>query len=334
MAIFNKRQVGYIKAIAGVGNHKTIKHSRVTGDLSGHVDLKPENSRVDNSSKNMKGLCVFLQDYFRSVDASDSGAVTSWVPNWDKVASGFHPTALSPKLDAFVIESVAEGDETKTIDTDKRIGEDFFLNATHMKMRFTMPDFGSISGTVQPHHEYRLIIFRNRLPQIVDDSASSAIDSASFLNFHYDLFNGYTGRRIGLQGYRKHETYDDDETYSGNVQSGTVFTTTGGSAKSPTSEPSNLTPDDWMTLPLNDTDYVIHTDERFFLGREHGKSHYEKVVRWDWRERGSTSSLKIDAGLREGFNANWVMLLLATTNDEVAPNINYHITQVTSLESA
>lgn len=89
-----------------------------------------------------------------------------------------------------------------------------------------------------------------------------------------------------------------------------------------------------MTLPLNDTDYVIHTDERFFMGREHGKSHYEKIVSFDWSERGSTNADDMQDGLREGFNPNWVMMLLATTNDNVAPNVNYHITQVTSVESA
>lgn len=334
MAVFNKRQVGYIKAIAGVGNHKTMRHSRATGDLAASVSLDSTNSRVDNSVKKMKGLTIFLNRGMRCVDSADTGDPNTWNPAVVNSVSGFRSTSFSPGLDCMFVDSVDEGDEGKTVTTDQRVGEDFYLNATHVKMRFTMPDFGSISGTVQPHHEYRLIIFRNRLPTVTDYSLNDAIDNQSYLNFHYDLFNGYVGRRIGLQGYRKHEEYDGDNFYSGNVVSGTLYTTTGGTAKSPTSEPANLSPDDWMTLPLNDTDYVIHTDERFFLGREHGKSHYEKVIRFDWRERGSTHDSDMQNGLREGFNPNWVIMLLATTNDDVEPNINYHVTQVTSVESA
>lgn len=338
MAVFNKREVGYIKAIAGVGQHKTIKHSRATGNLSGHMSLTSSNSRVDSSSKKMKGLSIFLNAYPMGVDASDTDVDwRNWVPDNAKTAAGFHSTAYSPVLNALFIESVAEGDETKTITTDQRVGEDFYLNSTYVKMRFTMPDFGAVptGGSVQPHHEYRLIIFRNRKPQVTSTAEDGVVtDGATFQNFHYDLFNGYVGRRIGLQGYRKHEEFDNSELYSGNVRTGTVFTTSGGTAKSPTSEPADLSPDDWMTLPLNDTDYIIHTDERFFLGREHGKSHYEKAISFDWRERGSTEVSRLQEGLREGFNPNWVMLLLATTNDGVEPDVNYHITQVTSLESA
>jgi hypothetical protein len=268
------------------------------------------------------------------VDASDTGDVSTWVPAGEKGVAGFNGSSYAPVLECLRVAGVEEGQESKSISTDQRVGEDFYLNSTHIKMRFTMPDFGAISGTVQPHHEYRLIIFRNRSPVLTENSTTTAMDSVSYLNFHYDLFNGYVGRRIGLMGYRKHETFDDDEKYSGLVRSGTVYTTSGGSSKSATSEPNNLTPDDWMTLPLNDTDYVIHTDERFFLGREHGKSHYEKIVRFDWSERGTTHSEFLVDGLREGFNPNWSVLLLATTNDNVEPNLNYHICQTTSLESA
>ena len=137
-------------------------------------------------------------------------------------------------MNALNVFPVEEGNETTaSVYSDVRIGEDFYLNATHVKMRFTMPDFGSISGTVQPHHEYRLIIFRNRLPTVTEDTDHQAMDGQSFINFHYDLFNGYVGRRCGLQGYRQHEEFDNAEHYSGNVRSGTVYTTTGGSTKNP-----------------------------------------------------------------------------------------------------
>lgn len=338
MAIFNKREVGYIKAIAGVGSHKTIKHSRATGNLQGNLSLGPTNSRVDNSVKKMKAMCCFLNGYPFGVSADDTSTDwRNWEPLSNKLAAGFSASGYAPYLNCLFVESVAESDELKTISTDKRVGEDFYLNSTYVKMRFTMPDFGSVptGGNVQPHHEYRLIIFRNRKPVAISLSEDgSVIDGVSYQNFHYDLFNGYVGRRIGLQGHRKHEQFDDSELYSGNVLSGTQYTNTNGSDKAPTSEPNDLTPDDWMTLPLNDTDYVIHTDERFFLGREHGKSHYEKVMSFDWSERGTTSSSSLVEGLREGFNPNWVILLLATTNDNVEPDVNYHITQVTSLESA
>lgn len=345
MAVFNKRQVGYIKAIAGVGKHKTYIHATYRDTLANGYDCTSTNSRNDHTYKKLRVYTIGLTSPNVAVDASDVSALpTAWSPNSEKLGAGCRNGGYMGVMNLMTAACVAEKDEDNFVDTNKRVGPEFFLDSTHLRMRFTMPDFTVTSGK-QPHYEYRLIIFRNRKPvasrtpaegatPVTAEDQGSFVHGVSLLNFHYDLFNGYVGRPVGLQGFRKRQALDNSELCSGNVRSGTSFTTTGGTTRRPTGEQNLLTADDYMTLPVNDADYIVKCDERFFLGPEHGKSHYEKNIRFDWNQRGETDSDNMQNGLPEGFNGCWYVMLLGTSNDQQDPNLNILYRGTTYVESA
>lgn len=343
MAPFNKRQVGFIKAVAGVGKQKTYIHSRVDTDLAtkGYV-LTSSSSRVDSTKKNALVYTVALTHPHSCIDAVETSAdPAAWTPTPNRVSAGCAKSAWQDEMGLLDSSVTAPSAEANQVDTNLRVGPEFYLDSTHLRMRFTMPDFTVTSGK-QPHHEYRLIMFRPRKPVSshaqggIGDGTTTLLGGASFINFHYDLFNGYVARPIGLQGYRAKQELDGDEYYSGNKQVGTSFVvqTAGRKAKNPTGEPENLTIDDFMTLPVNDADYIVKCDERFFLGPEHGKSHYEKNVRIAWTERGETDHANMAHGLKEGFNTNWYIMLLATSNDTTSPNLNVLYRGTTYVESS
>lgn len=348
MAPFNKRQVGFIKAVAGVGKHKTYIHSRIDTDLatSAYV-LSTTNSRVDVSKKAGVVYTVALNHSHTAIDAAETSTdPTQWSPESTTISAGCKKSAYMDQMSLLDAPVIAPGDETNNPSTGSRVGPEFYLDSTHLRMRFTMPDFtiASSGSTKQPHYEYRLIMFRPRKPvasathtDFVRDGPTALLGGASFINFHYDLFNGYVARPVGLQGYRAKQELDGDEYYSGNKRSTSTFvaqTTPARFNKGPTGEGENLTMDDFMTLPVNDADYIIKCDERFFLGPEHGKSHFEKNVRVAWSERGETDQTDMAQGLKEGFNANWYIMLLATSNDSVAPNLNVLYRGTTYVESS
>lgn len=344
MAPFNKREVGYIKALAGVGKHKTYIHSRFSKSLaSDGYDLTSTSSVIDNTTKKVRVLTTALNDITFALDSTDiSGNPNSWSPDVRKVGAGCRNGGALQPMQLLSATVVAEKDEGNFVDTSSRVGPDFYLGSTHLRLRFTMPGFAqAASGTVaSPHAEYRLIIFRGRKPQTSVNSVTdgeydplTAIHGSSFLNFHYDLFNGYTGRPVGMQGWRSRQELDGTELYHGYKRSADVFIANAGSADYPPGEDTR-TADDLMTLPINDADYIVMKDERFFLGAEHGKSHYETNVRWDWTEKGTTDKPDMAQGLPESFNTNWMIMLIGTYNSSQTPDLHCLYRGTTYAESA
>lgn len=356
MAPFNKRQVGYIKALAGLGKHKSFVHARYDGQLTDGLALTATNSVIVTTGKACRYHMVQLHRNPLVVDQTSS--VSNNPATWDV---GDHmKCVVQSQLNLLDCSAVPEGDENKNDEdgnamtdeipgttvgaiqpTTGRVGSEFFLDKTHIRMRFTMPDFQVTSGK-QPHHEYRLIVFRNRKPQssyrssnIADPTTS--MHGASFLNNSYDLFNGYVGRPCGIAGWRGRQDFDGHEDYSGMksgaANAGYVNGTAGYTDKF---APGDITrtPDDLMTLPLNDADYVVKLDERFFLGPEHGKSHYERNISFDWNQRGDTFDPDLAQGLEPQFNPLWTILLIGTTNDTTDPNLNILYRGTSTIESA
>lgn len=350
MAPFSKRQIGYIKAVAGVGQHRSfINYSNSppkdayttdqmntstqgTGRTVEYVDdekliaTPPVSLETFQSNPNLsmnkalRGALFCLNNIPLTVDETD---------NLDSLNNQYFTQykfakALTPHKMLLLSQSkVSEGTEDLP-SSYSRVGEDFYLESTHIKWRFTMPDFTVASGK-QPHHEYRFIVFRQRKPTLQRDFAGST-NEGQWLNFNYDLFSGFAGRRVGWSGYRKHEELDYAEAY---VNAALIVTGPNGTTTS-----MKLTTDDLMTLPLNDADYVIMRDERFFLGAEHGKSHYETVTRFEWTDPGSTPHYNLVKGLDDSKNYDWWFLLMGTTNDDVSPDLNISVRGTTALTSA
>lgn len=347
MPPFNKRQVGYIKAIAGIGQHKSFitYNNNVTYDSSCidsqnrtnegmFWDQPPKNlfdvgptSILDVSDKSIGAVVLTLDNVPLTIDHTDNSTDINGMSferkKFEKALGPVHPMGLLTQV------AYPEANENKLASTRNRVGEDFYLESTHIKWRFTMPDFTVPSGK-QPHHEYRWIVFRQRKPTLGPGTDPSA-QSVQWLNWNYDLFNGYNGRPIGPSGFRRREQFDGEEDYIATpvTQDFTVDPGEGICSIQP-----KLTADDLMTLPVNEADYVVMRDERFFLGAEHGKSHYETVTRFDWSDPGSTDDSRMIQGLDESKNYRWFFLLIGTTNDSVQPSLNISVRGTTAITSA
>lgn len=350
MAPFTNRQVGYIKAIAGVGQHKSFKHYRNdVGFLSPAHDSIYDNTGADESKfwvspvtnlnvvpatgnindvKKIGSLVFTLDNAPLTIDHNDvADSISSANLKRNKFNKQFgqvHPMGL------LTMPANFESSETKNHPTRERIGEDYYLESTHVKFRFTMPDFTVASGKA-PHHEYRWIVFRQRHPTLSSETDATASPmSFSWLNWNYDLFNGYQGRPVGPTGYRKRENFDGSAAYIEGAE-----TTWAGLAESQLGFAPKLTADDLMTLPLNDADYVVMRDERFFLGQEHGKSHYETALHFDWSDAGTTHQANMVEGLKDNNkNYRWFFLLIGTTNGTDQPNLNIAVRGTTAITSA
>lgn len=350
MAPFNKRQIGYIKAVAGVGQHKSFitfnNRDLIAGTAAIYDATKADDEKwwyppavtlsahtVPHTgniggSKSLASCVYTLDNVPITVDHTDSTDINSAVLERGKFEKQFGPVHPMGLLTQY---NIAEGDESKTPGTENRIGEDFFLESTHIRWRFTMPDFTVTSSTKQPHYEYRWLVFRQRKPTLAPGHEMQTGDF-QFLNWNYDLFNGYDGRPVGPAGWRKREKLDGTDVYVANAR-GSSITLANTTAK--IGYPATkLSADDLMTLPVNDADYVFMRDERFFLGAEHGKSHYETVTRFDWNDPGSTSDHRLTAGLDNGKNYRWFFIIIGTSNDTVTPNLNIDVRGTTSVTSA
>jgi hypothetical protein len=210
----------------------------------------------------------------------------------------------------------------------------------------------------QDHYEFRWIVWRNKRPTVPwtatyaqgsGTNLESIRDGASFRNPGYDLFVGQSGRKRGLIGYTGHPKLDSDnpynllnptaEYYSGEYWNGAAWVEGGDNADGrgarlhPIGEAS-FTPDDLMTVRLNRDDYVIMKDVRFFLGKEHGKSHFEDTLHWDWNDPIDTNQENVlTSTTLNSKNFRWHMTLIGTSNGKSPVILNHHVRWTTKMES-
>merc|ERR1712159_384203 len=121
----------------------------------------------------------------------------------------------------------------------------------------------------------------------------------------------------------------DAEAYSGyRYKSGTGFTNTDDvthTATKPYGE-DDFTVDDLMTARINKDDYVVMKDVRFFLGKEHGKSHFEDHLHWDWNDPiDTTEDNVLSSPTLNDKNYRWRMTLIGTSGGSEPVVLNHHI---------
>ena len=155
------------------------------------------------------------------------------------------------------------------------------------------------------------------------------------------MFVGQSGRKRGLVGYTGHHSLDSDnpynllnapgEFYSGEYWNGAAWVEGGddangrGARSFPLGE-AGFTPDDLLTCRLNRDDYVIMKDVRFFLGKEHGKSHFEDTLHWDWNDPIDTPEENVlSSPTLNSKNFRWHMTLIGTTNGKNPVVLNQHV---------
>ena len=210
-----------------------------------------------------------------------------------------------------------------------------------------------------PHYEFRLIMFRNRLPTYRHDTGSNSLDAirngVSLLNPGYDLFMGQTGRPRGPLGYRTSVKFDKDMDpngapapyYSGKRWDGSAFVDgsipqsaadlghgySTGAELFPDGE-ALLTHRDLMTMPLNKNDYVVMRDVRFFLGQAQGKSHYEDVFDFDFNDMINTADTDLlSSDTLADKNYRWQCVIIGTSNGKDPVHLNYEIRGTTCCQS-
>ena len=242
----------------------------------------------------------------------------------------------------------------------ERLTPDGFLNSTDIKFRFTLPGAkAGMSGTNpmgQDHYEFRWIVWRAKKPQMHkhadENNAHTNLEvirnGASFRNPGYDFFKGQSGRKRGMIGYTynpkldKLDSESDDvtpsEVYSGfriDEDTKTSFKSTGclDNQRWPDGE-AELTVDDLMTMPINRDDYVVMKDSRFFLGKEHGKSHFEEHLHWDWNDPIETSNTNVlTSPTLNNKNYRWHFTLIGTNNGITPVELTHQIRWTTKCES-
>ncbi len=237
-------------------------------------------------------------------------------------------------------------DESQYILSDQRAGVEGYLESTHLKLFATLPVHGDdTDGTLgSPHYEFRIIVFRNKLPVWTPNDGGNhdrhtIREGVSLLNPNYDLFMGQTGRPRGFLGWRKNKNFDlgsgaDREAYQGKKWLHTASSAVDGVGDVNPAGELLFTTKDYMTMPLNRNDYVVHTDQRFFLGKEHGKSHMEKEFHFDWNDFIDTPDNDLTSSpTMDKKNYDWHFIILGTSNSTAAADLKLELRATTSMKS-
>lgn len=377
MGPFTNRQTAYIRAVAGKSSHKSFKVANWDGTINAARTTSEAPPNLHGNSNPITIRQWYLNAIPYGLDsrpANTSGDIREIQPT--AVHYGMGPVAelaclTIPKDISAGGTDIAVGgtdhvhEVTPLTTTEYRIGNQGFLESTHLTFRFVMPghvDVNAPAGTVHsmdtPHYEWRFIIYRNKRPSYrppADYTARNPIENiregVSLANPAYDLFMGQTGRPRSFLGWRTspkfdtHEQVDDENqpnsmTYQKNgVYAGMYWN---GSAWIQGSV-ADITPpgedlwrvDDYLTARLNRNDYVIHTDERFFLGQQFGKSHYEKTVHFDWKDFIDTPYEDLTTSpTLDGKNYEWTFLLIGTSNtSNNNAELDVHVRSTTSMTS-
>ncbi len=367
MAPFTSRQTNYIRAIAGQQQHKTLICRQAETSL---VEFSPPNFRNADVAKlyarawhlnnhNIGSYAGAPSDPLESAFVKTNGGfcglqnfnVTSG-PGGALDATGrfrlLSVPAVTSTLGAGSTDPnhVHVMDESQYIKSNQRAGVEGYLESTHMKLFATLPVHGDSDNGVlgSPHYEFRIIVFRNKLPVWTpwDGDAHdrhTVREGVSLLNPNYDLFMGQTGRPRGFLGWRKSKNLDlgadsEREVYQGKKWLHTATTAVAGAGDDYPEGELLFTTKDYMTMPLNRNDYVVHTDQRFFLGKEHGKSHMEKEFHFDWNDFIDTPDADLTTSpTLDKKNYDWHFIILGTSNGAAAADLKLELRATTAMKS-
>lgn len=384
MAPFTSRQTNYIRAIAGQQQHKTLICRQAETKLvqfqppnfrnndvatlygrSWYLNNAPKctypgapTDPVDADMSKDDFGCLNLNKFTvkagSATQSADGIFALLSIPNETQTAPGGAGDTGDHTVQ--VLHSNhhhSMPNHTHTVDTDryvpsnKRCGVEGYLESTHMKLFCTLPssnDAASSGVLGSPHYEFRIIVFRNKVPTWNPDASSLhdrqvVREGVSLLNPNYDLFMGQTGRPRGFLGWRQSKNLDlgisaDLEYYEGKRWKGDATSAIDGSGDVMPADEQLFTTKDYMTMPLNRNDYVVHTDQRFFLGKEQGKSHMEKEFHFDWNDFIDTPAWDVTSSpTLDNKNYNWQFIVLGTSNSTVPAELELELRATTSMKS-
>lgn len=176
MAPFNKRQIGYIKAIADVGGHTTYKHNAL--NVSNNLETLTAAATHDGHGK----YCFVT------------------IGNQPKVygtggANAIHPITGSWMHSIPVYNVEVNTDET-AVNEAQRVTPECYLESVHARLRLIQNL--DLSTEANSHQEYRMLVFRHKERQCDDERFAE-----NFSNPQYDMFLGPSNFKVGPLGYRE-----------------------------------------------------------------------------------------------------------------------------------
>lgn len=183
----------------------------------------------------------------------------------------------------------------------QRVTPECFLESVSMKMRHITDLDNTIDA--HSHKEFRLVIFRHKEKQHESKQLAE-----NFSNPLYDMFWGAKNLKYGPKGYRRTMERSGDIDYA-------AFDSYDG----------NFDRDAMLTDPINQHDYVVMKDCRYYLGREYGGKHiYEDMFRWDHEDPIATEQSDLSY-VDSNKNYCWYIMLFCVNNTggAAADNMGY-----------
>jgi hypothetical protein len=188
MAPFNKRQIGYIKAIADVGGHTTYKQN-VLNDSNTLAKL--DSNATHDSLGKYAFISIGTAPKVYIAGASDIKATISGSRDW------FHEIP---------VYNVEVNTDESAVGVAQRVTPECYLESVHARMRLIQEL--DVTTDAKSHQEYRMLVFRHKERQCSDERYAE-----NFSNPLYDMFLTPDNYKIGTLGYRKKTNLDASSDY-------------------------------------------------------------------------------------------------------------------------
>lgn len=296
MAPFNKRQVGYIKAIANVDSHHsyvdTITGASQTLDLPATAANPPTAPGVQSPLSDPS-----MRYKFWTLGKTPLTYGTGPIPTADI------DLAKEP-INVYNVPVYAATADDRAASSDQRISAECYLESVNVKMRLIQNLDSNIDA--KSHQEYRMVVFRHKERQ-----SHLKQYAQNFSDPQYDMFVNRSGYKFGPRGYR----LDADTQGSLGLQQ--YSPTTG---YSPTFCGQTM-----LTCPFNKADYVVMKDCRFYLGKEYGGKHiFETKVHFEHQDPIATDSDDISTTDNDK-NYVWYIWIgcMTNANNGIHPDFPY-----------
>ena len=184
MAPFNKRQIGYIKAIADVGGHTTYKQN-ILGAGNSLAKL------TATDTHDGKGKYAFV-----SVGHAPKVWTSGSTDTTHDINTG------RPWFHELPVYDVIVNPVETAVTVSERVTPECYLESVHARMRL-IQELDAADNT-QSHQEYRMLVFRHKERQSDDPRFAE-----NFSNPLYDMFLGSDNYKYGPLGYRAKADQDN-----------------------------------------------------------------------------------------------------------------------------
>jgi len=190
MAPFNKRQIGYIKAIADVGGHTTYKDN------------------VLGASSNLQGLtATSTWDGFGKYSFVSFGRAPQVYTSGSTDTK--HDISTSrPWFHSIPVYDVTVNTDEAAVTVGERVTPECYLESVHARMRLIQPL--DVTTDAKSQQEYRMLVFRHKERQNADERYAE-----NFSNPLYDMFLSTSNYKYGPLGYRAKTDLQGINDYSG-----------------------------------------------------------------------------------------------------------------------